>query len=626
MKEKGTIKEIHNIRWLFTDEYDDTVLQGVATNRIFEHIKRIDKLPIISGEIYFSSNIWDFNSVTLKRVPKRKSTFNFNRVNSIYREAIKFFILVKVWEDKDKIQSIYHSYGNIIDFLNYLTTNDIYSLEYLSLQTVKTYFDTKTNLQPSTYQKYKHAINSFFQFYTSNYREFDWLKINKFLTKVDSIAIKAQREANKWDTIPDDYFDSLLSCLHKVMDDENALIDDRAISAMTIILSQTGLRNGEIRDIPINSLESTTILNGTKSAYYMRYLTSKGVKGNGNAKEVNTIMTDLACTAYHTLVKLYDSRRKEINSDLLYVPHNVRTLPVTENYLSRRLLQLCIKYREDIGCLNVKDRYPTLLHSDLNVIIERKEIAFENLKGLKNTDTISIPRPHQFRVKLCNELLDAGVSIYYVQRHMNHLKKEFTEGYHRRKEDEEKEKEYAESIMKMVVTGETSIMGDGKDNLTLQINQFLEQSELNVATDLDEIINTLTKKIPIRAKVGGICIKSGPIRECSKSDATDNFFCAYGMCNNLFHAFFMIDINYQKYTTLLKTIKYNQEKGFNKAVEKEKSKLKFIVEKFLIPEIEELKKEVQLKGKTSVKEKHPQVSFFIDNYEAVYEEVVAWLI
>jgi len=168
-------------------------------------------------------------------------------------------------------------------------------------------------------------------------------------------------------------------------------------------------------------------------------------------------------------------------------------------------------------------------------------------------------------------------------------------------------------------------MGDGKDNLTLQINQFLKKSNLSVATDLDEIITGLTKKMPIRAKSGGICIKSGPIRECSKSDATDKFYCAYGMCINLFHAFFMIDINYQKYTTLLKTINYNQEKGFKKAVEKETNKLKYIVKKFLIPELEELNKEVKQKGEASVKEKHPQVSPFIDNYENIYKEVTAWL-
>lgn len=97
------------------------------------------------------------------------------------------------------------------------------------------------------------------------------------------------------------------------------------------------------------------------------------------------------------------------------------------------------------------------------------------------------------------------------------------------------------------------------------------------------------------------------------------------MCTNLFHAFFMIDINYQKYTTLLKTIKYNQEKDFNKAVEKEIGKLKWIIEKYLIPELDELKKETESKGADTIKNKHPQVSYFIDNFDSVYKEVSSWL-
>ncbi|MCM3359531.1 tyrosine-type recombinase/integrase [Psychrobacillus sp. MER TA 171] len=620
-----TLKELHGIAWLFPDEYDESVLQGVTTNKIFEYVKRIDKLPIVSGDIYFSNDVWDFNSVTLKRVPKRKSTYDFTKVDVAYKEPIKFFTLVKLWEDKDKIQTIYSSLGNIKDFLDYLISNYIYSLEYVSFQTITKYFDTKTHLAPTTYHRYKTAINDFFQFYSNNCKKFDWDEISKFLSKVDSQAIQAHRESNKWDTIPDDYFNNLISCLTKVMDNESAQINDRGISSMIIILSQTGLRNGEICDIPINSLETLKILNGTKTAYHLRYKTTKGVKGNGNYKEVSTVMTDLACRAYYTLENIYAKRREEINSDLLFVPLNTKTLPVTENTLSRMLVQICLKHGKEIGCINVNEKYPTLHHRDIGTIMDRKELSYIYLKDYKPIDTISIPRTHQFRVKLCNELINQGVSIFYVQKHMNHLKKEITYSYLRQEQDLAQEKEYAESVMKMLVTGETEIMGEGKETLMLRINEYIDKSTLNVSTNLDTIISELTKEIPIRAKVGGICIKSGPIRECGKSDKTDDLFCAFGMCNNLFHSFYMIDINYQKYTNLLKTIKYNQEKGFNKAAVKEVNKLKWIAEKYLLPELFELKKEIETKGEAEIKEKYPQVSFFIDNYQTIYEEVNAWL-
>lgn len=164
----GTLKEINNIQWLFTDEYDDSVLNGVTSNRIFKHIKRIDKLPIVSGEIYFSNDVWDFNSVTLKRVPKRKSAFDFTSVDIEYKEQVKFFTLTKVWENKDKIQTIYKTLGSIKDFVKYLSTSDIYSLEYISLQSVIKYIDSKSHLAPNTIQGYKKSVNEFFQFYSNN--------------------------------------------------------------------------------------------------------------------------------------------------------------------------------------------------------------------------------------------------------------------------------------------------------------------------------------------------------------------------------------------------------------------------------------------------------------------------
>lgn len=394
---------------------------------------------------------------------------------------------------------------------------------------------------------------------------------------------------------------------------------------MTILLSQTGLRNGEICDCTVDSIDDESILDGTATAYYLTYTTNKGEKGNGNFKVVYTIITDLAHRAYRTLEKIYGAKRTKVNSNLLFTPLKARTFPVTENTLSRMLTALAVKYGEELGCINVQDKYPKLHHQNIGVLMSRNDVSRNYLKKYKPTDTASIPRPHQFRVRLCNDLINQGVPILYVQKHMNHLTEDVTYGYYRKQKDLEKEKEYAESVMKMLVTGETEIMGDGKDTLMLRINDYIKDSNLNVATDLDGIIKELTKKIPIRAKNGGFCIKSGPIRECNKTDSTDEFYCAYGMCVNLFHSFFMIDINYEKYTTLLKTIKYNQDMGFKKATDKETNKLKWIVKKYLFPELKELEKETKTKGEAVIKEKYPQVSFFIDNYKSIYEEVAAWM-
>ncbi|CAM4038054.1 site-specific integrase [Cohnella lubricantis] len=620
-----TVKELQNIQWLFNDEYDDSVLQGINSNKIFERLKKVDKLPIVSGDIYFSSDIWDFSTVVHKTVPRRKSTFTFKDVNEEFKEAVKFFTLVQIWQDRNKIQSIYSLVYQVRHFLSYLVSNDIYSLEYVSLQTVKRYIDNLENFTASTIQKHKYAISDFFQFYTNNIKKIDWFDIHKYLHSYDSKAILAQRKANKWDTIPEDYFNRLITCLNRIMNDETEAIDDRGISAMIILLSQTGLRNGEICDCKIDCIGSLKILDGTKTAYYLRYTTKKNTKGNGSEREVYTVMTDLARQAYTILTKIYEKRRVSIGSNLLFVPLKARTLPVTENTLDRMLTAILLKHGKEIGCINVTDKYPTLKTQNVGILTDRHVLSVDYLNQYERSDVISIPRPHQFRVHLCNQLFQQGVSLLFIKKHMGHLEREMTVSYFRQKEDLDKEKEYAESVMRLIVTGESQVIGEAKDTLMKIIDEFIQNSKLNVATNLDEIIKGLTKKIPIRAKNGGICIKSGPIRDCSKSDPTDDLFCAYGMCINFFHTFYMIDINYNKYTTLLKTIKYNEEKGFRKAAEKETSKLKWIIENFLIPELDDLRKEMMTKGEVSIKQKYPQITFFVDNFDSIYEEISSWI-
>ncbi|MGG1555647.1 hypothetical protein [Paenibacillus ferrarius] len=619
-----TVKELQNIQWIFSDEYDNFVLKGVTTNRIFERIKKVDRLPIVSGDIYFSSDTWDFSAVTHKTVPRRKSTFTFNTVNEAFKEQLKFFTLVRIWEDRNKIQSIYTGISRIKKFVEHLIVNHIFSLEYVSLKTVENYFNNLENQRASTIQRYKYEVSEFFQFYSNNYKKIDWSEIYKFLQLYDSKTIIAERRNNKWDTIPTDYFDRLITCLNRIMNDETAPVDDRGISAMIILLSQTGLRNGELCDCKVNCLESLQILNGTKTAYYLRYTTKKNQKGNGSEREIYTVITELAHQAYNILTKIYDKSRKSAGSNLLFVPLKVRTLPVTENTLDRMLTAMLLKHGKEIGCINVSHKYLKLKSQKVDVLIDRKVVSTDILNRYERSDVLSIPRPHQFRVHLCNQLFEQGVSLFYIKKHMGHLEKEMTISYFRHKEDLDQEKEYAESVMRMIVTGESEVIGEAKGILMSTINDFIENSNLNIATDLDEIIKGLTKKVPIRAKNGGICIKSGPIRDCSKSDPTDDLYCAYGMCINFFHTFYMIDINYNKYTTLLKTIKYNEEKGFKKAAEKETSKLKWIIENFLIPELHDLGSEILSKGALSIKQKYPQISFFVDNYDSVYKEITSW--
>ena len=131
--------------------------------------------------------------------------------------------------------------------------------------------------------------------------------------------------------------------------------------------------------------------------------------------------------------------------------------------------------------------------------------------------------------------------------------------------------------------------------------------------------------MPIKEKYGGICIKSGPKRDCSKDAKTDEFYCSYNVCPNHFHLYTMADITYNKCKTILKTIKHNKDNGFIRQSEKEQNKLNHVVKSHLLPELKQLKEEVMKKGEVWIKEKYPQITSIIDNYDAILKEVDSWI-
>ena len=130
---------------------------------------------------------------------------------------------------------------------------------------------------------------------------------------------------------------------------------------------------------------------------------------------------------------------------------------------------------------------------------------------------------------------------------------------------------------------------------------------------------------PIRAKLGGICIKSSMLRDCNKDAKTDEFFCAYGVCSNHFHVFYMADITYERYLTLKNTYTYNKNNNFLRQAEKEKFKILNTIKDSLLPELDEVKNEVLSKGEEAIKENYPQLTFIIENFDIIYKEVISWI-
>ncbi|MDB1940078.1 tyrosine-type recombinase/integrase [Clostridium tertium] len=616
--------ELNNLEWNFPNKFNEIEFSSPNINRLFEVIKRLDKVPLSKGNINFSDNYWDFKPYTLERV-RTKAAYNFSDVPLVYLEQVKFFILFSLWNENYKIQTLYTNLGVLKKFLKYIYDNNVYSLDCVGLHLMEKFIKTLYNLQASTREHFKHVISDFFTFCSINYNNFNWNDINKFLNTYDSNACSAQRKNNKWQNINKEYFMRLLSNLKNIMYDKNASIDDRGIASEIILLSQTGLRNQDLVSCTVDGIRSQFICNNSKEAHYLVYYTSKNANGNLGLNEAYTILTSLAYDAFNVLVEVYADKRAKLKSNLLFTPLKAHVFPVSVNALDRYLTGIILKFGKDSGFVNVHTDYPSLKKVSLKPIINRHELSQKCLDEYIESDTVSIPRPHQFRVFLCNELYNQGVPLIYIQKHMTHLTKEMTVYYMRPKEDISEDIEYSKSIMISIVSNETKLLGSNSDELSLKIKNFIKNSKLNIATDLDDIIRKLTKNFPIRAKLGGVCIKSGPIRDCKNNDYTDELFCSYGICPNSFHFYYMIDFTYDRCKLLLKTIAYNKSKGFKKAVIKETNKLRSITQKSLLPEFEELKEQLSKHNSIELIKLHPQLEYFISNLNKIDKEIKKWM-
>lgn len=616
---------INSIEWTFPEDTPNLGVSHYNQSNILQYIKKIDILPLFDGKIKFSDNIWDFKNYVLERVPKRKVMFKYDNISHSYKELAKFYTLFMLWKNSHKIQSIYNHVARLNKFFNFLDSKNIYSIEYVSLSTIELFFSEKLlKLEPQTIESYRSIIKSFYEFYNYNINKFEWNDIYNYLSTYNALACASQRQNNKWKIIPDDYMKNLLFSLIDIMDNPSLPVDHRGISAMIILFSQTGLRYGELTDCTVDALKTTSILNNTKHTYYLEYYTTKNCKGDISERLVHSFLTDLGRRAFIILKDVYKESRSKNKSNLLFTPTKSKTIPVTDTTVDRLFCALLLYYHDKINCINIGDIYPELKTTTLQSFYKNNSVSTSVLDKLKPTDTLTLPRPHQFRVYLCNQLFKQGVPLIFIKEHMNHLTKEMTLSY-TRNNNRESQSKYSSDIMKSIATGEVKILGEKADNLTEKIKDFINKSNLKTDNDINAITDKLVKNFPVRAKSGGICIKSGPIRECKNSDITDELFCSYGICSNSFHVYFMLDINYNKCKTLTETMKHNKSKGFIKAYEKEKGKLKSIVEKIVIPELDELKVMIDKKGTDNLIKEHSNLEYFINNYDSVYKEVMAWI-
>lgn len=253
------------------------------------------------------------------------------------------------------------------------------------------------------------------------------------------------------------------------------------------------------------------------------------------------------------------------------------------------------------------------------------KMSVYNTGSKKRIKLVALPDTRQFRVHICTALYEHGIPLAYIQKYMGHLS-EYMLGYYVRPKDTYQENvKYTEKIIKEIVEDDINPLGGsfGSD-IKKSIQQFVKDNNFNVQNDIEAIVKAMGDRVIIRGKTGGVCIKTS-LMPCAKDARTNEMFCAYNLCPNLFTFYYMADISYLDFQTLQQTIAVLTESGKTKAASKEKNKLIDLCKRRLIPELDELDKELARKGEDIICIKYPSLADIILRRAEIREEIKTWM-
>lgn len=607
-----------------TNQY--TEAKKISDVQITSKFKKIRFIPLSGGNLDYESDRWDFKEYCL--INDTHAALKFDNVPDPFKDLCKDYILLLILNGGIKVSSLYAEFIQLRPFLRFLYDRGLTSIENIDDSDVEKYLFSK-NVSERSFTKHQLTIKKFLQFYDAEHHtEIFTPGMDKLCTRIEGKKLKPLIVANRRKAIPDEYFNKLLALLIKIIDDESESVNNRVYAAMLIIDSQTGLRASELSLLENNSVEEIDI-DGEK-ARMIHYKIIKTAKGNFGYTDNITYINDLSFKAYNLVSTLLDDIRKERNTNYLFCPKGV-SIPARSSTYVDFLKRLCIKNHAVLGSTDKKYKdifdgsttKSTIIHCWCNDNPNRAPY----LENFDDNQEFYYPFVHQFRNTVVTGLLNRGIQLEFIRRYMGHLTEEMTSAYAESYDTKMQENlSVSESALNTIVNGDAKLLGANAGKLTEGIDRWIESNELNVSTNLDEIIHGLEKLIPIRAKRGGFCMKGARIAKgCSVDAKTDEFLCAVGLCPNICHFYFNADESYIDYKEAMATYEYNKENGFTKQADKELSKARYILMNRLAPEMVELDKEISKIGFQEVLKRHPSLEDVLNNIDEIKEAIDGYI-
>lgn len=428
---------------------------------------------------------------------------------------------------------------------------------------------------------------------------------------------KATVVENKWPNIPEAYFDIILKGSCRIMRDSKAMPRFRAVAASIVLLSQLGIRLGDMLDLKVDSMFEEDA-DGLKM-HYINYTVEKLSKPHAPKTRFDIFASPLAVESFNVLLSMRKHHHMHKKSDILILlpaqtkPNGHKTdgnaLPrhawrfAYGDYMLSNFWNEC--HMEWEGIRKTSFEY---YHRDLKV---------------KTRESVSIPASPQYRVHLCTYLFNHGVKLSYIEEHLAHLSEAMYGYYARPKDTRQENAEVAETFIKNVVVDNMTPIGLHSEELKANLLDFIDRKKLNVYTDMNEIMKVLDNEVAIRAKTGGFCYKASFL-SCPEDPHTKNLLCAFNRCPNVYTFYYMADISYAKFKAHQEAYYANLQRGLKNAARKELINSMDILSRNLEPQLFQLDKEILAHGEDAIVERYPALKQIVEHLIEIKQEIRIW--
>ena len=546
--------------------------------------KLLENNPRFENQVVFESDVWDFSTVFDIYKPSAHKC-SFEGLPEDLANGCKFYILQRILLRRQKLQTIIsrYTYFRII-YNNIVRQNPSKRIQTITAEDIISEVQRRDLKDASAYSIYEsvYQVCYFLQ------------NTCDIVLSIDLHSIDAQKKVHKsaktnadakLPNIPEEYFNLILNKAIEVMRADCEAVNMRMIAAALVLLTQTGLRISEILALTTDRLKTKTLPNINVETQYLHYISLKPSRPGEPLLEFDISCTSVAAEAFNIMKKLRNDIKAENKKNTLFVLSGLKknTLPYGNDLFARHYYRFMYTY----------------LYAECTK--EWKGIAPRKGSIIYKPETLYVPDTRQYRVHFCTTLYQNNVDLRYIQKYMGHLSDSMLGYYSRPKDNHQENVEYTGKVLTEMVEEDLTPLGGRLigDKLKEEIQKFVAENNFDVRENVYQVIDALGERLVIRGKRGGVCIKT--ILESCKDDAhTDKLMCAHSLCPNLFHFYYMLDITYVDFQTMQENYFYMKKESLKRACEKELGKIKDLIKRRLLPELDELEKELEKKGYNAI--------------------------